>query len=124
VGYRVGVGARRSRGSFSAAYTGARGDATQTALAAEQIAATLYRFAGSFKQERPWVGTTTELLAELNDRESDESLKRSRAWPKDASNLGRRLKSLAPSLAEVGVYVGDAQYPAGGAEDSNLLQLA
>jgi len=96
-------------GSFSAAYTGARGDATQTALAAEQIAATLYRFAGSFKQERPWVGTTTELLAELNDRESDESLKRSRAWPKDASNLGRRLKGLAPSLAEVGVYVGDAQ---------------
>ncbi len=96
-------------GSFEHAYRVSRGYATQTALAAEPIAATLYRFASAFGEDDPWVGTSTELLGKLNERESDEAVKRSKDWPKDASSLGRRLRGLAPSLAEVGVHVEDVK---------------
>lgn len=51
-----------------------------------------------------WKGTATELLARLDELVS-ETVKHSRAWPKDATRLSGRLRRLAPALRAVGVAI-------------------
>lgn len=91
-------------GDFMRAYKDSHGDATATVLEAQPFSVALYKFATSFDEAGPWVGSSKDLLDVLNERESDEALKRSREWPKTPRKLAEDLKRLAPALVEVGVY--------------------
>ncbi|MFQ6030921.1 MAG: hypothetical protein ACE5Q6_25940, partial [Dehalococcoidia bacterium] len=60
-----------------------------------------------------WEGTATELLKELESRHEELRLNlRSKAWPKSASALSRRLREILPNLRQASVQV-EEQRPAG-----------
>jgi hypothetical protein len=92
-------------GSFMDAYRLSRGEATHTALEAEPIVYALFELSKTYARERPWEGSSKDLLKALNDNESDEALKRSKDWPKNPEKVTGDLKRLAPALLEVGVHV-------------------
>lgn len=79
-------------------------EAIQSALEAEPIAFTIERFAAQYTHST-YEGEAQDLLEKLNDLESDEQKKRSRAWPKSASALGSKLAKLQSSLRVEGVHV-------------------
>jgi len=74
-----------------------------TVLEAEPISGWVFRIARSFSIEAPWEGTATNFLDLLNDRETDEAVKRSRGWPKDARGLSSTMSRLAHPLRSIGV---------------------
>lgn len=63
----------------------------------------LYAF-GMKQQYRPWVGTSTELLKQLNADASPEIL-RSSDWPKNAISLSRKIAGIKAPLEALGVLV-------------------
>jgi hypothetical protein len=83
-------------GSFAAAYVANRNDAAAAGLEADAIGAHLRTLA-----ETGFRGTTSTLLARLETMAS-EAERRSRAWPPNATALGRRLSRLQPSLRRLG----------------------
>jgi len=91
--------------TFMEAYSGSRGNATETALEAEPIWRVLYELAQGHDDEDPWVGNMKELLGELNAMETDDALKRSKDWPKTERKLSDIVKRLAPALLELGIHV-------------------
>ncbi|PPK94222.1 hypothetical protein CLV92_108124 [Kineococcus xinjiangensis] len=62
------------------------------------------------RQAVGWSGTSTELLATLNDHAPDP---RPRNWPKNASVLGGSLRRLAPALRASGIEVTEQRTGAG-----------
>ena len=51
-----------------------------------------------------WQGTSSELLADLEEYASERTLKQY-GWPKNPSQLGKDIDRLAPSLREVGISI-------------------
>jgi hypothetical protein len=79
--------------------------ASETALEAEPVWRVLYDLAYQHPEVEPWVGTMKELLAELNSRETDDALKRSKDWPKTERKLSAILSRIKPDLLERGVHI-------------------
>jgi hypothetical protein len=76
---------------------------TTEALQASPVAQVLLAF---LEGEGNWSGTPTELLKELNEAAADAGVDtKSRAWPKDARWVWRRIKEVRPNLAAVGWQV-------------------
>ena len=62
--------------------------------------------ARSLAEERiqGWLGTSTELLAEINGRVGLD-VQREKGWPKDGTRLSSRLRRAAPGLRRLGIEV-------------------
>lgn len=95
-----------SHGSFMKAYAGSQEEATGTALETWPIASYLWEFAKSFReQDKAWTGTPGELKQAIEEKVSDDALKRSKEWPKTPSALSKQINRLDPALREVGVVI-------------------
>src|SRR5215217_133293 len=93
-------------GEFMDAYLGSQDEATETALESWAAAAAFIKFAREHEGfDDAWVGTATELLEELNDSVTNDTLKRSKDWPKTPARLSESLNRLSPALLDVGVHV-------------------
>ena len=92
-----------SEGAFLEAFTGSREEGVDTVLEAEPISYRVFEYARNFDAADPWQGTTNTLLKILNERESDERIKRDPAWPKAANKLSGLLGRIAPALEQKGV---------------------
>src|SRR5215217_5513808 len=90
-------------GAFLAAFSGSREEGVDTVLEAEPISYRVYEYARHFDAAEPWQGTSNELLKILNERETDERVKRDPAWPKAANKLSGLLGRIAPALEQKGV---------------------
>lgn len=90
-------------GAFLAAFSGSREEGVDTVLEAEPISYRVYEYARHFDAAEPWQGTSNELLKILNERETDERIKRDPAWPKAANKLSGLLGRIAPALEQKGV---------------------
>lgn len=86
-------------GRFRSVYGEARQSNVATALDASPLTALL---AELVREHKAWSGTSTELLELLGDL-ADESVTRSKSWPKDATRLSGELTRLAPALRAAGV---------------------
>ncbi len=86
-------------GSFLAAYTTNRADATALTLESSPITEPLQTIA-----EAGFVGTATELLARLAGL-AGEDVTRRKTWPGNANALAGTLRRLAPNLRTIGVTV-------------------
>ena|SRR5215207_2343713 len=86
-------------GTFMAAYAGNRTEATENALEADPVAGAVRQF---MADRAEWTGTITVLWQNLNEL-VDEDVRRTKAWPKAANALAKRLKRLAPALRAVGI---------------------
>jgi len=84
-----------------------RESASETALEAQPVWRPLYDLAAEHKEgeAEPWVGTMKALLSELNVKETDDALKRSKAWPKTPEKLAGILGRIKPDLLERGVHL-------------------
>ena len=89
------------RGAFLAAYEGNRQSANDVALEASSVARPLLDL---LDERGAWSGTSSALLAELEDRVSDQ-LKRQKNWPKSAQSMSGHLKRLCPNLRAGGWQV-------------------
>jgi len=90
-------------GEFLEAFGGSRQEGAATVLEAEPISYRVYEFARSFSASDPWEGTSHQLLETLNNRETDDAVKRGTDWPKAANKLSEKLGRIAPALAQHGV---------------------
>jgi len=90
-------------GEFLEAFGGSRQEGAATVLEAEPISYRVYEFARSFSASDPWEGTSHQLLETLNNRETDDAVKRGADWPKAANKLSEKLGRIAPALAQHGV---------------------
>ena len=90
-------------GAFLAAYQENRRDVSESAFEADPVAVATYNFV---KAERPdgFEGTATELLKEINNWTTD-SIRNSRSWPQNASQLGNRIERAKPLLLTKGFFV-------------------
>ena len=52
-----------------------------------------------------WKGYVKELLAELNRLETNETIKKSKAWATDATRLSKALTRIAPDLRALGIDI-------------------
>lgn len=86
-------------GSFMAAYTGNREEATESALEADPVAGAVRALMANREE---WSGTTTELWKSLNAL-VDEDIRRTKDWPAAPNVLSRHLKRLAPALRGIGI---------------------
>lgn len=73
------------------------------ALNASPVAKALIAFMEDRGQ--PWEGTASELLTYLNKKGFDLNLTGSEFWPKDPSNLGKRLNDVHTNLSAIGIDV-------------------
>jgi hypothetical protein len=97
------------QGTFLAAYTENRAQADMVALQASVIAGPVWLFAHHhwLLRQKPWVGTATKLLAEL-EKGVDETTQAQRSrngWPRAPHILSGALKRIAPSLRKCGLDV-------------------
>ena len=90
-------------GTFMEAYAGNRAAANEAALEADPVATAVMRLLNWGVVKVDWRGTAQELLEELNRCVPNEDTKRSKAWPKAANALSRRMRRLAPQLREAGI---------------------
>jgi hypothetical protein len=82
-----------------------------TVVEADPVATAVQALAEARGKERlgePWVGTATELLAEL-DRRVPPDQRGGNAWPKDVARLATCLRRAAPALRRAGVEVAHAR---------------
>jgi len=89
-------------GTVARAWTRTRADAHAVALE-HSVAEAVRKLHG---EQVEWSGTATELLCLLAaDTYTNESTRRSRDWPSDATRLSGALRRLMPSLRTVGIEV-------------------
>ena len=86
-----------SRGAFLEAYETNRTDVQNLALEASPLYESLRQLAGI-----PFRGTTSDLLAQLNRRVSDDT-RRSPGWPRSPSALSNALRRMAVYLRSAGI---------------------
>ena len=89
--------------SFYEAYTEAKHDETVDVARDTLIVAAIQ---GLMANRQEWVGTTKDLLDNLESLVTDNQRK-SKAFPKDERRLGRVLRELIPTLREVGFEITD-----------------
>jgi hypothetical protein len=89
------------QGTFMAAYSGNRTAATEAALEADPVTVALIKIL-ELQANNEWRGTSEALLERLGETVSDD-VRRTKAWPKAANALSRRLNRLAPLLREAGM---------------------
>lgn len=86
-------------GCFIEVYEKGRAEATERAVEADLVAAAIR----DLVEERGfWEGTATELLAELEEYVPEKTQK-TKAWPKAANILSRRITRAATALERVGI---------------------
>jgi hypothetical protein len=90
-------------GTFMAAYTGNRQEATDSALDADPVAAAVLDIMADRDQ---WAGSASELWTALGEL-VDEGVRKTKAWPGAPNALTGRLKRLAPTLRDVGIEYGE-----------------
>ncbi len=91
--------------AFIKAYSQNRRDANDLSLEASPVAEAILAFMSSLQQ---WSGTSTELLAELNQHADEEKRKpneRNGLWPTSARLLSNALRRLAPNLKVAGIEI-------------------
>ena len=89
-------GAFARPGSFKAAYNHNKIEAIESLLDDDSLASAVQKLA------RPWAGTASEMLAELNSA-VEHIHDKAKDWPKDAKALSGRLSRLAPLLRSKGI---------------------
>jgi hypothetical protein len=92
-------------GTYVKARKLSRESASETALEAQPVWRPLYAIAAEYDEGEPWLGTMKELLDELNSREPDAALRRSKDWPKTERKLSSVLGRIKPDLIERGVHL-------------------
>jgi hypothetical protein len=90
-------------GTFMAAYTGNRQEATDSALEADPVAVAVVDLMADKDQ---WTGSATELWMALG-KLVDEGVRKTKAWPGAPNALTSKLKRLAPTLRGVGIEYGE-----------------
>jgi len=95
-------------GSFMSAYDRNRQAANDLALEASPIATRLLEFLATAGE---WSGTSSDLLAKLNEPFSDK--RPPPHWPKNARALSGELRRLAPNLAAAGWSIDFGRKPGG-----------
>jgi hypothetical protein len=88
-------------GTFIRAYTANRAAGNESAIEASPVGRVIIEFVGMVDR---WSGTSTELLAILDER-TDEKTRKMESWPKSPRAFSSRLKRLAPNLREAGIGV-------------------
>jgi hypothetical protein len=88
-------------GIFEAAYAENRESVVETVLEANPVATAVEGF---LEQAGDWEGTATDLLADLNRRDYQNSVKRDRQyWPQTPRLLSGQLRRIAPLLRKSGL---------------------
>src|SRR5215217_984112 len=83
-------------GTYVKARKLSRESASETALEAQPVWRPLYAIAAEYDEGEPWLGTMKESLDELNSREPDAALRRSKDWPKTERKLSSVLGRIKP----------------------------
>lgn len=91
-------------GTFDAAYSDNRRMTADAAFEADPVAMAIARLMQDRDATRPWEGTATMLLSELNALVT-EDMRRSRFWPTKVNALGAAVSRAAPLLRGKGVEV-------------------
>lgn len=95
-------------GSFLTAYSGNRAEAVHETLDYDAVAPVLIAFMTADIEAATWMGTSGELLAQLEALVGDGA-KKSSKWPKSPRGLSGDLRRLAPFLREAGIEVAFGQ---------------
>jgi hypothetical protein len=88
-------------GTFLAAYTANRSSANDAAIEATIVGPVLQAF---MAQRITWQGTSTELLAEL-EQAADDRTRHRKEWPGSPRKLSGDLRRIAPNLRAAGIDV-------------------
>jgi hypothetical protein len=89
-------------GSFLAAYSTNREDATVLAIEVSPIGPAVQEF---MSDKSHWDGAAQELLESLEAGYASEQVKKRRDWPKSPQAVGKALRRLAPSLRQAGINI-------------------
>lgn len=90
-------------GVFLAALERTAADATEAVIEIDPVAVAVSAF---MMGRSSWAGTAAELLETLTDRDHSEAApSRSRAWPREVSAFGKRLRAAKVALGKIGVDV-------------------
>jgi len=93
-------------GEFLRVFEANRVGAIQVAIENSTMAQALTKFIWSLSDPAGFRGTAAELLAKLESAETTtEAMKRSRDWPRRASELGTQVQRIAPALRATGIGV-------------------
>ena len=90
-------------GTYQSAYNYVLEQAQLDSLLENPLAAAVVGLVESL--ENPWEGEPTKLLEELSHHVTP-SIQRSGEWPKNAIQLGKRLRSFEAALKAQGIFVG------------------
>jgi hypothetical protein len=91
------------QGVFLAALERTAADATEAVIENDPVAVAIAAF---MTGRSSWVGTAAQLLKELTDRDRSEAApSRSRAWPREVSAFGKRLRTAKVALGKIGIDV-------------------
>lgn len=103
-------------GQFLAAYQANRSTGNEVALESSPVGKAVIDFIAEVGE---WIGTSTELLRELEPR-VDDATKRLKTWPATARPLGGAIKRLAPNLREAGI---DVDFSRRGKKSTRIIVL-
>jgi hypothetical protein len=88
---------------FLAALERTATDATEAVIENDPVAVAVSVF---MVARGSWVGTAAQLLNELTKRDHSEAVpSRSRAWPREVSAFGKRLRAAKVALGKIGIDV-------------------
>ena len=90
-----------TEGTFLDAYTANRASANDTAIEASLVGTLVQSLMAS---RDTWQGTSTELLAEL-DQVANENMRKRRDWPRSPRKVSGDLRRVAPNLRAAGIDV-------------------
>jgi hypothetical protein len=89
-------------GTFAQAYAGNREEAVEGVIDADPVAGAIRTM---MAEQTGWTGTSSQLLAALNNKVSEEQRKADKEWPKTARALSGRLRRAATFLRKLGLEV-------------------
>lgn len=92
-------------GMLQKAYSNNLRDAALESVGENALAITVLNFAKAIPGKK-WVGTSTQLLAELNKLAPPQTIHRSSEWPQNPIALSKRLVSVTPLLNSQGIDIG------------------
>lgn len=120
---RYGAAVEKSQGwesgSFMEAYTENVEYLNDSTLEADPVATSVIEF---MEDQDSWSGTATDLLAQL-DVQVNDTVKRTKSWPKTPSALGSRLKRAAPVLRSQSIEYTKERTGGGGPRLTHLRKL-
>ncbi len=92
-------------GKLQKAYSENLRESALETVAENALAITVLKFATKHPG-KPWIGTATDLLVELNKLAPPNTVHRQAEWPQTPISLSKRLKQIAPLLKAQGVECG------------------